>query len=68
MQHGQTERAVQYLKRAQSVSLAEESAVTGLLDLSYRQASWAQSLEYVDRCIEIDPGHPGYQSDNLRFV
>ncbi len=62
MQHGQTERAVQYLKRAQSVSLAEESAVASLLDLSYQQANWAQSLEYVDRCIENDAGHPGYHA------
>ena len=62
MQHGRTQRAVQYLTKAQSVPLAEEPAVAGLLDLAYQQANWAQSLEFVDRCIEIDPGHPGYHA------
>ena len=62
MQLGRTEQAVQYLTQAQNVPLAEESAVAGLLDLSYQQANWAKSLAYVDRCIEIDPGHPGYHA------
>ena len=62
MQQGRTTEAVQYLTQARNVPFAEESAVAGLLDLSYQQANWAKSLEYVDRCIEIDPGHPGYHA------
>ena len=62
LQHGRTELAVRYLTRAQDVPLAEEAAVSGLLDIFYRQARWAESLKYVDRCLELDPGHSGYHA------
>lgn len=62
MQHGRVELAMQYLTRAQQIPIAEEAAVAGLLDLFYQQANWTKSLEYVDRCLEIDPGHPGYHA------
>ena len=62
LQHGRTELAVRYLTRAQDVPLAEEAAVSGLLDIFYRQARWEESLKYVDRCLELDPGHSGYHA------
>ena len=54
--------AVKYLTEAQKTPAAEEVAVAGLLDIFYQQGHWGKSLEYVDRCIEIDPGHPGYHA------
>ena len=62
IQQGHTEMAVKYLTEAQKTPAAEEVAVAGLLDIFYQQGQWEKSLEYVDRCIEIDPGHPGYHA------
>ena len=62
IQQGRTEMAVKYLTEAQKTPAAEEVAVAGLLDIFYQQGHWGKSLEYVDRCIEIDPGHPGYHA------
>lgn len=62
IQHGHTELAVKYLTEAVKVPLAEEAAVAGLLDIYYQNGNWVKSMEYVDRCIEIDPGHPGYHA------
>lgn len=62
IQQGRTEMAVKYLTKAQKIPAAEEVAVAGLLDIFYQQGHWEKSFEYVDRCIELDPGHPGYHA------
>ena len=62
MQHQRSELAVQYLTRALAIPLSEEAAVSGLLDLHYQQADWAKALVDVERCLELDPGHPGYHA------
>lgn len=62
MQQQRSVAARAWLKKAQSLPETEEAAVAGLLELSYQEADWARALEYVDRCLEIDPGHPGYHA------
>ncbi len=62
MQHQNGVAAETYLLKAQALPESEESAVAGLLELSYQAADWPRALQYVNRCIELDPGHPGYHA------
>ena len=62
MQQGDLQQAGLFFSRAQQYSVSRESALAGLLDISYAQGDWSTASHYVERCLELDPGHPGYHA------
>ena len=62
LQHGRTTSARQLFTRAAKDPQAHESALAGLLDITYNEGSWQQSLDLADTLLRLDPGHPGYHA------
>lgn len=56
------ELAEGYWERALNHPESREAALSGLLDIRYRQANWISAMELVDECLMLDPGHPGFHA------